>query len=615
MFRYIPHLGSRLGRLAVLSLLAALGLLAVSGATAQKQEFIPSDTFEEVIEVNLVNVFATVTDKDGKPVYGLTRDDFEIREDGEPVEITNFYAVRQEKVVESVTSEIERRGWMITPPPVIEPAETRYLTLFVDNQHITKRNRKQVFQGVRDFVREQLTSYDQMMVVAVGKDYEVVQDFTNSPGDIVIAIDRLEKTVADGIKNENSQIQLVRDLEAADLAPSTARGPGGAGLPGMNRRAKLESASRSLRWQIESLARDQTNRARKTLAALQYLVSSMSGLPGRKAIVYLSDGVPMKPAESLFHAHYNLFRNASEAYEFDKFMMSPELESTKFDLTREFEALAAHAQAGDVMFSAIDAAGKRNSIDVSAQRRMRDPDSLATTEYQPAWTPQLDTLRTKNLQSTIELVAEETGGSVLINTRKYGDFFGDLRDSLDNYYSLGYVAPHPKQGGQHQIRVKVKGKGLQVHARRAYRDKTWADRLTDRVIAELLLGVGSNPLGIEVTPGAVKSKEGDKLLLPVQMAVPIGNLQLIERASERVGNATIVLVIKDEGGNTAPPYTMPLAIKLPEAEYRGSGGRLAEAVVNLLVSPGKHIVGVGVRDDIGGSMSTKMLDIEITKSS
>ncbi len=590
------------------------GLLAFSGTAAQKLEFAPSDTFEEVIEVNLVNVFATVTDKNGNPVHGLTREDFEIYEDGEPVEISNFYAVRQDKVVESVTSEIERRGWVITPPPKIEPEETRYLALVVDNGHITKRNRKQVFQGVRDFVREQLTSYDQMMVVAIGRDYEVVQDFTNSPGDIVIAIDRLEDTVAEGIRNENSRIQLLRDMESLDLAPATARGPGGAGIPGMTQRARLESSKRSMEVQIELLARDEANRARKTLAALQYLISSMSGLPGRKAIVHLSDGIAMRPGETLFQAHYNVFRNAAEVLEFEDFMMPGVVEATKYDLTREFEALAAHAQGSDVMFSAIDAAGKHNTVNISAQRRMRDLDSLAMTEYQPAWTPQLDTLRAKNLQNTIELVAEETGGSVHINTRKYGDFFGDLRDRLDNYYSLGYAAPHPKQGGQHQIRVKVKRKDLQVHARRAYRDKTWADRLTDRVVAELLLGVGSNPIGLEVTPGAVKSQEGKKLLLPVQMAVPLGNLQLIQRGEERVGNATIVLVIKDQNGNTAPPYTMPLKIALPEDQFEGSGGRLAEAVVNLLVAPGRHVVGVGVRDDVGGEMSTQMLDINITSA-
>ena len=52
----------------------------------------PSTDFYETVEVNVVNVEVYVTDKKGNPVTGLTRDDFEILEDGEPIEISNFYA-------------------------------------------------------------------------------------------------------------------------------------------------------------------------------------------------------------------------------------------------------------------------------------------------------------------------------------------------------------------------------------------------------------------------------------------------------------------------------------------------------------------------------------------
>jgi len=49
------------------------------------------ETFGETIDVRVVNVDVWVTDRDGNPVTGLTADDFEVREDGRPVELSNFF--------------------------------------------------------------------------------------------------------------------------------------------------------------------------------------------------------------------------------------------------------------------------------------------------------------------------------------------------------------------------------------------------------------------------------------------------------------------------------------------------------------------------------------------
>ena len=42
------------------------------------------------VQVNLVNLFATVRDKHKALVTGLKMDDFQVLEDGQPQEITNF---------------------------------------------------------------------------------------------------------------------------------------------------------------------------------------------------------------------------------------------------------------------------------------------------------------------------------------------------------------------------------------------------------------------------------------------------------------------------------------------------------------------------------------------
>ena len=63
-------------------------LLAFAAATVAAQE--PSGQFSS--RVQLVEVYATVTDAAGEPINGLTRADFEVLEDNRPQEVSTFAA-------------------------------------------------------------------------------------------------------------------------------------------------------------------------------------------------------------------------------------------------------------------------------------------------------------------------------------------------------------------------------------------------------------------------------------------------------------------------------------------------------------------------------------------
>src|ERR1044072_3261561 len=50
----------------------------------------------EVIEVRVANVDVVVLDRAGKPITGLTKDDFQLFENGKPQPLTNFYEIRSQ---------------------------------------------------------------------------------------------------------------------------------------------------------------------------------------------------------------------------------------------------------------------------------------------------------------------------------------------------------------------------------------------------------------------------------------------------------------------------------------------------------------------------------------
>jgi VWFA-related protein len=60
---------------------------------AEEVRFLNAPQFLEEVEVKLVELFTTVTDRSGRPVKGLTQEDFLVKEDGRPQKITKFELV------------------------------------------------------------------------------------------------------------------------------------------------------------------------------------------------------------------------------------------------------------------------------------------------------------------------------------------------------------------------------------------------------------------------------------------------------------------------------------------------------------------------------------------
>src|SRR3954447_26980897 len=99
-------------KLALASVLFALSVQSQKPASAPEVKAPPP--LVEKIEVSVVNVDVTVTDRRGQPVSGLTRDDFEILEDGKPQPISNFYVVDAVQAKSDARAEV---GVDVSQPP------------------------------------------------------------------------------------------------------------------------------------------------------------------------------------------------------------------------------------------------------------------------------------------------------------------------------------------------------------------------------------------------------------------------------------------------------------------------------------------------------------------
>jgi VWFA-related protein len=475
--------------------------------------------------------------------------------------------------------------------------------VLVDNANLHPRNRRIVFRALREFLATGTGPGDRILVAAFHHDYDVVQPFTDSSADVVRAIDSLEKAPADGHVTLNERRLIVRDLGRANLTPfGTASGEIGTAQT----RMRVESEARQTLQRIENVAFETRQRTLNTIGVLRYLLGSMAGLPEPKAILYLSDGLELRPAETLFTAHYNRFADIAQILEFNVALTPPQALTEEYDLSREFTALASDAQAANVAFFCLDASGQTDMMGGSAELAQRDVGNGAVPAV-PVWTQRNDILTEQNLQSSLQLLAAETGGEVLLNTRNYHSFFDDLRSSLDNYYSLGFQAPHDREGRRHRLEVRVDRPGLEVSYQQAYLDKPWETRLTEQTVATLVLGTPIGDMPLRAIPGK-STPQGKKFVMPLQILVPVDALGLLPDGVGHVAHLTLTVVTKDAKGNTRPAQITELRLRLTEEQRTTIEN--GEASIRLLIDPEPQEIGIGVRDRTTGRSATTMVAVD-----
>ena len=83
-------------------------------ATQAEPQGSSSDPFTDAVEVRLIEIDVSVFDKKGRRVEGLTRDDFVLFADGQPVEIADFEEVPVGELI--AVPERKWRRWFVRMP-------------------------------------------------------------------------------------------------------------------------------------------------------------------------------------------------------------------------------------------------------------------------------------------------------------------------------------------------------------------------------------------------------------------------------------------------------------------------------------------------------------------
>ncbi|HVN30687.1 MAG TPA: VWA domain-containing protein [Thermoanaerobaculaceae bacterium] len=513
--------------------------------------------FLDVSEVTIVNVEVTVTDKHG-PVLGLKTDDFEVLQDGKLQPLTNFalYTRKSAPAPVPVSSPLPA-DTSATPTPA--PAETpkrepRFIAFYVDNEFIAPMNRNRVIGRMADWVYDNLKAPDQAMVVSYQRSLKVLQPFTSEADDVAAALRAVRKYTG-AATDANSSRQEVEDY--------------------IEQNSKNASTFTQALDRVKSFAREQYNNLSFSVGALRELIGMMSGLPGKKAIIYLSDGLPMTPGLELYYQVQDSYSNVSVLGE-----------SRDNDATSMFQSLVTTATSAGVTLYTIDSSGLQSNMGIEAERS------------QPR-SPITSTMMTSNYQQSLSFMAEQTGGIAILNANDPTPGLEKIADDFETFYSLGYRLIPSGQDRMHRIQVKVKAHPeYRLSYRKTFIEKTLPTLVGDRVVSGLAFNLEDNPLGVELSAGEVAPADNGRWTLPVEVRVPFEKIALIPQGDKLVGYIMVYYAARDEEGKQSDLQHTEHPISVPASEYAKIKKDFLTVSTGLLLEPGIYRISVGVRDEL-----------------
>jgi VWFA-related protein len=407
----------------IILLLIVLFAFSVPGiAQSATPSATPPDEGEVVkISTALIQVDVTVTDKRGKIITDLRRDEIEIYENGKKQDITNFGFI-------SNVRDVVEKGKSGEPPPVLPPGTLkpdqvrRTIALVVDDLTLSFESTYFVRRALKKFVDEQMQDGDLVAIIRTGAGIGALQQFTTDRRQLYAAIEKVKwNSIGAGGIGTFAPLEAKIDTGEPEEEPE----------PGERTPEGIEREFNDFRQSVFATG---------TLGAVNYVVRGMADLPGRKSVMLLSDG-------------FKLFtKDAGGTIEASRILDS-------------LRRLVDQANRASVVVYTMDARG----LQVTGITAADNTNGRTSEEIQQAATDRRDELL--DTQDGLHYLARETGGFAIVNNN---DLSGGIRRILDDqsYYLVGYEPDaetfDPKTRRFNKLTVKVTRPGARVRYRSGF---------------------------------------------------------------------------------------------------------------------------------------------------
>jgi len=171
-------------------------VLSVCGAVFGQDAKPTPPTGEEVVKIttNLIQVDVTVTDRNGKTVPGLTARDFEVYENGEKQNISNFAfvsSIAREGTVEAGQNPGTGQNQGKPAAPLTPGQVRRAIAIVVDDLNLSFQSVFYTRIALRKFVNGQMQANDLVAIIRTGGGVGALQQFTSDKRVLLAAIEKI----------------------------------------------------------------------------------------------------------------------------------------------------------------------------------------------------------------------------------------------------------------------------------------------------------------------------------------------------------------------------------------------------------------------------------------
>jgi VWFA-related protein len=401
-------------RLKHLFLLPIVCLSAAASTSAQSvppppPPTLPTPSPQSAVHVTtrIVQVSVIVKDASGKPVKGLTKDDFVLLDQGQRQQIASVSEGTRSFAATGAAAGPNHFTNQLAPgdggaPPLTVIVIDAYNTEYYDQYwrpgppgyHCAPGSCPQqllgsIFKQVEKFVAR-MQPQDRVALYVLTQELYLLQDFTNDAG------------------------ALERGINQGKEYASTLNYP-------------------------ECSGTDPNEMSTRTMAAMHSIADRLAKIPGRKNLMWLSSGF-----------HYLQVITEQKMDKSAKALGDEELPLFAIDAHGLVAPLAVPGRGSQ------GGGGMTSGVDLPTPARS-DPRLFFCDDPPPGGF------------SAIRTLSEDSGGRAFYNTNDFAGAIRRVIDDSSASYVLSYYPDHNKWNGEfHEIKVKVNRRGMEVHARRGY---------------------------------------------------------------------------------------------------------------------------------------------------